>query len=266
MNAINNNMNRDDVNKLNRLYESMGVPAPRGPKCKIKDIIKTLEYWVKFFDDEKAEEDKNAANDKEYTRLQLGQSDDWPSSHQILKDYLAYAKISMTQPKRRAMLFEMINKKLHEQLDFGSTGPHILINYIIPNFGEIDGSSWEKYRVYYPDGDVYTLDLYPIDWADMEYSSVYDELEKPERMGNVCTIGEIVENLESLVHQDDDEYFSDALELAKRAQVNAKDRDALVEYIESDPTYIIPNFGEVEGVYSTYIILFPDGDKRSVEI
>jgi hypothetical protein len=274
-------MNRDDIRKLALLYESMKAPEPMGPKCTIAQLIAALELWVKMFNDEDIELKRKTAE-----TINDFEEDRWPANHQILKDYLSYAKLSVNQPKRRKPLFDAINKKVRSLIadtrpdgglatDSFPSGAHFLLNYILPNFGEVDGEPWEKYEVVYPDGDVYTIDLHPIDWEwekerrEKGFGDYWDselDTEKPEEMGNVCNIDEIIENLEYWVSQDDDKYFKDALKLAKRSQTNPSARDELIRDIEADPAYIIPNFGEVEGMYSTYTIRFPDGDKREVRI
>ena len=37
------------------------------------------------------------------------------------------------------------------------------------------------------------------------------------------------------------------------------------KYIQDDPS-LIPNYGEIEGVYSDYTIIYPDGKKYKISI
>ena len=243
----------------------------------IEDIINELKYWL-----------------KETEGQDEGQTEDF-------KQWLQEAELTVNNPGRRKRFFDSLNK--------ATDNKDYIIAYMIPNFGELDGSAWKYYTVRYRDGQAYKLKLIdyksPCVGGSCELLNNFNE---PEKMGNACTIGEIIEHIEYMLNPESDnegftgfsggynswesnpeawkndteeadepdeeadddaqpdEWLSKVLGAAKKSVNNPKLREMVMKkYIQDDPS-LIPNYGEIEGVYSDYTIIYPDGKKYKISI
>lgn len=255
---------KNDQVKLCRLYEGVStkgeyeMPEPMYASGKIEDIINNLKYWEEEL--------------KDGDEGQLQEFSEW----------LQEAELTVNNPNRRKRFFDEINKATESQ--------NYILAYLIPNFGELDGSAWKYYTVRYPDGQKFKIKLVSYEPEEDSFGDM------PEKKGNKCKIEDIIESIDDRLNppwgwhakaseklqgpgpwnnahgdrnppldKETETYWNKILEIAKRSISNPNLRKEIIDFIEDDPS-LLPNFGEVDGVYNVYLITYPDGKKYKISL